>query len=105
MECREKLVRDRIGEEMEASGRPVRRAEPGEVEELLLDKIVEEALELKGSRDPWEAADLLEALLSWARLRGMSLEDILRLASEKRARRGGFTRYYVALLCREGFQS
>jgi len=97
--CERKLVRDRLGPLLEARGARVREAGPGEAEDLLLGKILEEAGELAESRDPVEAADLLEALLAWARLRGLTLEDLLALAEEKRRERGGFTRLLVAELC------
>jgi len=100
--CRRKLVRDLLGPLLEAEGARVLEAGPGEAEDLLLEKILEEAGELAESRDPVEAADLLEALLAWARLRGLTLEDILAIAEEKRRERGGFTRLLVAEHCPEG---
>jgi len=91
-----KLVRDGIGREIAAGGGEARRVGPGELEEWLLAKILEEAGELARSGDPVEAADLLEALLAWARLRGLTLDDLLRIAEAKRAEKGGFEEGYIA---------
>jgi len=106
--CKRKLVRDRLGPLLEAEGARVREARPDEAEDLLLEKILEEARELAESRDPVEAADLLEALLAWARLRGLTLQDIEAIAREKRRERGGFTKLLVAEFCGDeqgGFKS
>ena len=92
-----KLVRDKIGAELELEGRS-RRAAPGERERLILAKIIEEAWELAENPSLEEAGDLLEALESWLRLRGWSLEDAARAAREKRAVKGGFNEFYVGLV-------
>jgi len=93
-----KLVRDRVAREIAGEGRPVRRLEGRELEEYLLAKIVEEARELAETGDPEEAGDLLEALLAWARLRGLTLADIERIAAAKRRERGGFDEGLAALV-------
>ncbi len=60
---------------------------------------MEEALELRDSGSLEEAADLLEALVSWLNLRGYTLADALEAAARKRELRGGFTRRYLARVC------
>ncbi|NOZ88763.1 MAG: nucleoside triphosphate pyrophosphohydrolase [Crenarchaeota archaeon] len=93
-----KLVRDRIAEKLRGQpGVHLARAGEGELEPLLRAKIVEEAMELAETGSLEEAADLLEALEAWLRLRGSSLDEARRLAAEKRRRRGGFDGGWVAV--------
>ncbi|MEZ0164814.1 nucleoside triphosphate pyrophosphohydrolase [Kineococcus sp. LSe6-4] len=91
-----KLVRDRIPEVIRANGEdPVVRvlsedAFPG----ALLDKAVEEALELRAATGAEErlaeAADVYEVLVAVARLCGTTIEEVAHRADRKRAERGGF---------------
>jgi len=86
-----KLVRDGVAEELR--GRPgvrVVRVSGELLEGLLRAKIVEEAMELAESGSLEEAADLVEALEAWLRLRGLGGGELERARVEKRARRGGF---------------
>lgn len=96
--CR-KLIRDKL--EHHVPPERLSTAKPEELEQLLLDKILEEAQELAETGDPMEAADLLEALNEWLRLRGMTLRALQELADEKRERRGGFRKRLVLDLCNE----
>jgi predicted house-cleaning noncanonical NTP pyrophosphatase (MazG superfamily) len=60
----------------------------------LHDKLDEEAAELRSANSAdkvmEEAADVLEVLIGLAALHGRTLDDILRVASNKRSDRGGF---------------
>ncbi len=67
------------------------------MEGLLRAKIVEEALELAESGSVEEAADLLEALYAWLRLRGVGVEWVEEVRRAKRRLRGGFEKGYVAV--------
>ena len=90
-----KLVRDRIPEIIEASGRTpvVQVLDADSYEEALLDKLLEEAQEL-GDAAPEdrleEAADVYEVLLAVADLLGVNFDGIVDRAEAKRAERGGF---------------
>lgn len=88
-----KLVRDRIPEI--APNYKYRRADEREVLKLLLDKVVEEALELREKPSIEEIADVYEALLATAKWLGHSWEEVEKAAEEKRARRGGFEGLWV----------
>jgi predicted house-cleaning noncanonical NTP pyrophosphatase (MazG superfamily) len=94
VDCNE-LVRDRIAEIIGSRGdRAVTRVlDEASYRAALLAKLVEEAQEASGARAeelPVELADVLEALQALAKALGMSWEQLLALAAEKRARRGGF---------------
>ena len=75
-----KLVRDKIPDIIRASGRTaeVRQLDERSYLAALRDKLAE------------EAADVLEVLISIAALHRHTLDDIVRVASEKRSERGGF---------------
>jgi predicted house-cleaning noncanonical NTP pyrophosphatase (MazG superfamily) len=90
-----KLVRDRIPEIIEASGRTpdVRVLDLASYEQALLDKLLEEAAELRDAAPEdrlEEAADVYEVLLAVADLIGVDVRDIVDRAELKRAERGGF---------------
>lgn len=93
-----KLVRDRVGEELAgAGGVRVLRVGGGELEALLRAKIVEEAMELAAGGDVEEAADLLEALYEWLRVRGVDVGVVEEARLRKRRERGGFGGGYVVV--------
>lgn len=94
-----KLVRDGIGEELERRGYKVVRVDGSLLENALLEKISEEAVELRESGSLEEAGDLLEALMAWLNLRGYTLADALEAAARKRDARGGFTKGYLVKTC------
>jgi predicted house-cleaning noncanonical NTP pyrophosphatase (MazG superfamily) len=91
-----KLVRDKIPDIIRASGRTaeVRQLDERSYLAALRDKLAEEAAELRGTNSAEdvleEAADVLEVLISIAALHRHTLDDIVRVASEKRSERGGF---------------
>lgn len=90
-----KLVRDRIPEIIEASGRTpvVRVLDSASYEAALLDKLLEEAQELQEATPEdrlEEAADVYEVLLAIAELIGVEIRRVAERADVKRAERGGF---------------
>ena len=92
---RNKLVRDRIPDIIEHNGhQPVTRVldEDGFLAELLA-KLVEEAQEVHAAsaKDlPSELADVLEVLQAIVEATGMTWEELLTVAADKRAQRGAF---------------
>lgn len=91
-----KLVRDAIPTKIEGHGEHARttRASRPQLLTLLRAKAVEEALELQNavSHDDSveELADLFEVIRTLAANLGLSIEDVVRAADDKRTRRGGF---------------
>ena len=92
--CR-KLVRDRIPEIIQSEGRcPFTHVlDDVSYQEALLAKLVEEAGEVTHATAlnlPGELADVLEVLRALTVTAGISWEQLLALADDKRNRRGGF---------------
>lgn len=92
--CR-KLVRDRIPEIIQADGRHAvtRVLDKASYQQALLDKLAEEAGEAARASAadlPGELADVLEVLRALTAAAGMSWQEFLTLADDKRNRRGGF---------------
>ena len=89
-----KLVRDRIPEIIEASGKKCSTSILSEKEYLrLVDrKIDEELAEYHKDQNIEELADLLEVIRAAAVARGYTLEDLEHVRAEKAAKRGGFDR-------------
>jgi predicted house-cleaning noncanonical NTP pyrophosphatase (MazG superfamily) len=91
-----KLVRDKIPEIIEASGRIARVQQLGgkAFERALHDKLAEEAAELCDAKTAGEvleeAADVLEVVRAIASGHGHDLSEVIRAADAKRAARGGF---------------
>ncbi len=90
-----KLVRDQIPEIIAAAGgQPVTRVlDHTDYEAALRAKLLEEAREAQAAPDGQlvsELADVLEVLKALAAAHDMSWEDIVSVASRKRAERGGF---------------
>jgi predicted house-cleaning noncanonical NTP pyrophosphatase (MazG superfamily) len=94
-----KLVRDKIPEIIEASGKKakIRIAGDAEYKTLLRRKLQEEVNEFLESNDPKELADIIEVILSLSKTYGISLTELLKMAEKKRAERGGFDRRIVLL--------
>ena len=87
-----KLVRDRIPEIIEASGKSC-------VTEILSDedylkmldaKLDEELAEYHADQNIEELADLMEVIRACAVARGYTIEELERVRSDKAAKRGGF---------------
>ncbi len=87
-----KLVRDRIPEIIEASGKTCDCEILSESQyiEMLDAKLNEELAEYQESKSIEELADLLEVIRSVALARGSSIEEIESIRTVKAADRGGF---------------
>lgn len=87
-----KLVRDRIPEIIEASGKScTTRILPEEAYIRALDaKLSEEMAEYQESKSLEELADLLEVMIAVVKARGYTWEELTALREAKRDRRGGF---------------
>ena len=87
-----KLVRDRIPEIIEASGKIcVTEVLPQDAYIQALDaKLNEELAEYQQSKSLEELADLLEVMGAVVKARGYTWDDLTRVRKEKRAQRGAF---------------
>ncbi len=94
-----KLVRDRIPEIIEKSGKTCITSELSACEyvEMLDEKLNEELAEYQESKSPEELADLLEVIRAVAIARGSSIEEIENIRIEKAAKRGGFEKRLLLL--------
>jgi predicted house-cleaning noncanonical NTP pyrophosphatase (MazG superfamily) len=98
-----KLVRDKVPEIIEASGRtPVTRVLKGrELTDQLLEKLLEEHIEFLSSESLDEVADMVEVLFALAKQLGHSEEAVLARRNSKRDERGSFDRgfFLTQVLC------
>ena len=87
-----KLVRDRIPEIIEASGKRCICSILSDEEYLakLDEKLNEELAEYQESKSMEELADLLEVIRAVAAARGSSIEEVEAIRRDKAAKRGGF---------------
>lgn len=87
-----KLVRDRIPEIIEASGKTCRTTVLNDTEYLpMLDaKLDEELAEYHKDQDIEELADLLEVIYAAAIARGYTVEELERVRRQKVEKRGAF---------------
>ena len=87
-----KLVRDRIPEIVEATGKSCKTEILSDEDYLkMVDaKLDEELSEYHQDQNIEELADLLEVIRAAAVARGYSLEDLERVRAEKAAKRGAF---------------
>lgn len=92
MKIYEKLVRDRIPEIIEKSGKTcsVRRLSPEDYLRSLRAKLSEELLEYLESGDLSELADLLEVLLATAEAQGYTRDELEAVRRQKAEERDGF---------------
>ncbi|AVX31553.1 putative house-cleaning noncanonical NTP pyrophosphatase, all-alpha NTP-PPase (MazG) superfamily [Carboxydocella thermautotrophica] len=100
MKVYNKLVRDRIPEIIEQTGKKVEYQiveDNGKVIRLLEEKLLEEWQEYKESGSVEEIADLLEVLFAIAERKGISRDELLELARKKAEERGGFRRGVVLI--------
>jgi len=67
--------------------------------DLILDKFKEEALEFLESnqKDPNELADLMQVVVDWGTMNGISFDTINHLRKEKYKKLGGFEKFVVLL--------
>lgn len=89
-----KLVRDRIPEIIEASGRTcITEVLPNDAYiQALNAKLSEELEEYQQSKSLEELADLLEVMGAVVKARGYTWDDLTRVRKEKRTQRGAFER-------------
>lgn len=89
-----KLVRDRIPDIIEASGKQCVYATLSDEEylKMLDEKLNEELQEYQESKSMEELADLLEVMMAVATARGSSFEDVEQIRVEKAEKRGAFAR-------------
>lgn len=92
----QKLVRDKIPEKIKSNNEtPVTRIlNDKEYKEELEKKLYEEYIEVLNAEKEnriEELADMLEVMISLAKLENKSLDDIIKVAKEKNEKRGGFT--------------
>ena len=87
-----KLIRDRIPEIIQDSGRHCVCSILSDVEYLTMldEKLNEELAEYQESKSLEELADLLEVIRSVAVARGSSFEEVEAIRQDKAAKRGGF---------------
>ena len=87
-----KLVRDKIPEIIEVSGKTFETEILSDEEYLqMLDKKLDEELaEYHQEQNIEELADLLEVLYATAKARGYSIEELEQVRNEKKKARGGF---------------
>jgi len=95
-----KLVRDKIPEIIEASGKKakIRIAGDAEYKTLLRRKLQEEVNEFLESNDPKELADIIEVILSLSKTYGISLTELLKNGRKEKGRERWFWRRKIILL-------
>lgn len=87
-----KLVRDKIPEIIEASGKTCSTEVLSDDEYLkMLDaKLDEELTEYHKDQNNEELADLIEVIYATTKARGYSLDELEKVRAEKASKRGGF---------------
>ncbi|ALU37897.1 nucleoside triphosphate pyrophosphohydrolase [Clostridium autoethanogenum] len=92
MKTYNKLVRDKIPQVIEATGKKfdVRKADKKEHYKLLETKLQEEVKEFLEDKNLEELADVMEVLFGLAENLGYSEEDLMKKRLEKKEERGGF---------------
>lgn len=87
-----KLVRDRIPEIIEASGKQcsIEILSSEKYLKMIDAKLDEELAEYHEDQNIEELADLLEVIYAAAKARGYTLEELEHVRAEKAAKRGGF---------------
>ncbi len=93
----DKLVRDKIPEIIEASGKKcvIEIADDETYEQKLEEKLQEELDEYLETKDIVELADLVEVVRALVEARGMTWEDLEALQERKREERGGFSQQVI----------
>ena len=88
----EKLVRDKIPEIIEMSGKQceIEILSDEKYLEMIDEKLDEELAEYHKNRNIEELADLLEVIYAATKARGYSIEDLEIVRAEKAEKRGGF---------------
>lgn len=98
-----KLVRDRIPEIIEASGKICLTSILSDKDylQMLDQKLNEELAEYQESKSLEELADLIEVIAATAKARGCSWEMLMQLCEDKRRQRGGFDNKILLLEVRD----
>ena len=88
----EKLVRDKIPEIIEKSGKQceIEILSDEKYLEMIDKKLYEELAEYHKDQNIEELADLLEVIYAATKARGYSIEDLEKVRVEKTEKRGGF---------------
>lgn len=103
-----KLVRDKIPEIIESSGKNfIFDYLNDEGFEIALErKLDEEVKEYHESKDTEELADILEVIISLAKLKGLSFADLVDLQTKKSVKKGGFSKkIYLIAVSEEGSEN
>ena len=89
-----KLVRDNIPQIIEKSGKHalIETLSDKEYEAFLERKLDEEVNEYHDSKDLEELADILEIIISLAKIKGCSFSDLVNLQVKKAEEKGGFSK-------------
>jgi len=92
-----KLIRDKYIDTIEINKLDLTEKDDTQKLHLLLDKIQEEAVEFLESKqkDPEELADLMEVIVAWGQLNGISFDTINHLRKKKHKELGGFEKFIV----------
>lgn len=92
MKIYKKLIRDKIPEIIEADGKNYEIRTLGEEEfgDYLRKKLKEEMEEYLESKNPEELADIIEVIFSLADNHGIKKEELEKIRSKKKEKRGGF---------------
>ena len=98
-----KLVRDRIPEIIEASGKTcvVEVLSDEEYLKMIDTKLDEELAEYHKDQNIEELADLLEVIRAAAIARGYSVEELEKVRAEKAEKRGGFKKKLLLIEVQE----
>jgi predicted house-cleaning noncanonical NTP pyrophosphatase (MazG superfamily) len=93
----DKLVRDRIPQIIQASGKNacIRKADEAEYKHLLRQKLLEEINEFMESGSSEELAEILVVVAALGQTEGLSFSDLMKIAEEKRKDRGGFEKRLI----------
>lgn len=88
-----KLIRDKIPQIIEESGKRaiLYTMSDEECEEFLERKLDEEIQEFHESGEAEELADILEVVISLAKYKGLSFEDLMALRADKAEKKGSFS--------------
>ena len=92
-----KLIRDKYVNIIESDRLDISPKTEEEKLNLILDKFKEEALEFLDSnqKDPKELADLMQVVIDWGNMNGISFDIVNRLRKDKEIEFGGFTKFVV----------
>lgn len=98
-----KLVRDKIPKIIKKEGkRPIIDILDDEEFEIFLErKLDEEVKEYHDSKEAEELADILEVLITLAKIKGLSFADLVELQTKKAVNKGGFTKKIFLIAVRE----